>query len=72
MGVAHCTWGLLASAVYIPVHAGVNELKLCRAKLQFLVEAALIGGCIITMGAFIDRVGYGRYSSSELSCLFLP
>ena len=72
MGVAHCTWVLPFSAVYVLLHAGVNELKVCRAKLQFLVEAALIGGCIITMGAFIDRVGYGRYASSELSCLFLP
>ena len=63
---------LPASAEYVSVHEGVHELRACRAKWQFVSEAALIGGCTVVMGAFIDRVGYGRCSSPLLSCLFLP
>lgn len=63
---------LPASVAYVFLHAGVNELRSCRAKWGFILEAALIGGCTLLMGTLVDRLGYGRYSSSLLSCLFLP
>ena len=69
----HCTCRLHIDATctfVVCVCVGVHELMVCEAKWHFMLEAALIGGVTLLMGSCIDRIGYGRYSSSFVSCRF--
>lgn len=47
---------------------GVHELRACRAKWQFVLEAILVGGFTLMMGTVIDCIGYGRCLSACLFC----
>ncbi len=44
----------------VSMYAGVYELRRHERKWSLLLEASIIGLVALSMGALVDRIGYGR------------